>query len=221
METPINLCAILLPILVAGNAAAAVPPRVDALVAELTRPGCPSLFDQLTPSFQRAAPRPSWTDFCASIAREGKVRSLVEAGGERGFAVYHLTLEHGDRKIGVAFDAEGRISGLFDVPWPVVAASVTRFRWPLDRTTLVFWGGPDRDTNTHANNPRQRRAMDLDVVAPDGQTHKGDGRRNEDYASYGAEVLAAAAGRVVVVVDGFPTTNRESWTPRSHQATSS
>lgn len=78
-------------------ASAEVPSRVQELVAELRRPGCPKLFDQLTRDFQQAAPRESWAGFCETFARNGAVRSLVEAGVEKGFTVYRLTLEKAER----------------------------------------------------------------------------------------------------------------------------
>lgn len=196
-------------ILLGSGALAAVPARVEALVAELKRPGCPKLFDQLTPSFQRAAPRESWTGFCETFARHGAVRSLVEAGEEKGFAIYHLTLEKAEHKLGVAFDDDGRISGFFSRPWDAsaskaVAEAKTRFRWPLTKPTQVFWGGADPTSNAHARVPRQRRATDLILVGADGQRRKGKSKSNSDYLSYGAEVVAAADGKVLVAVDGVP-----------------
>jgi murein DD-endopeptidase MepM/ murein hydrolase activator NlpD len=45
-------------------------------------------------------------------------------------------------------------------------------------------------------------ALDLVRLGADGRTHVGDGARFEDYHAYGADVLAAAGGRVVVAHDG-------------------
>lgn len=45
-------------------------------------------------------------------------------------------------------------------------------------------------------------ALDLVRVGADGRTHSGDGTRFTDFHAYGAEVIAAGAGRVVVVHDG-------------------
>jgi murein DD-endopeptidase MepM/ murein hydrolase activator NlpD len=47
-------------------------------------------------------------------------------------------------------------------------------------------------------------ALDVGKVGGDGLTHKGAGTRFEDYYAYGADVLAAADGRVVGVVNDQP-----------------
>ncbi len=83
-------------------------------------------------------------------------------------------------------------------------ADTQPLRWPLDAETFVFWGGDVREVNQHAGVPPQRYALDLCMAAPDGRTHGGDGKRNEDYLVYGRPVLAAGAGTVRVVVGGVP-----------------
>jgi hypothetical protein len=50
----------------------------------------------------------------------------------------------------------------------------------------------------------QRFAIDWTRIAPDGQVFHGDPARNENWAPYGADVLAVADGRVVAVQDGIP-----------------
>ena len=38
--------------------------------------------------------------------------------------------------------------------------------------------------------------------AEDGKTHRGDGKKNEDYYAFGREVLAPADGKVIEVIEG-------------------
>jgi murein DD-endopeptidase MepM/ murein hydrolase activator NlpD len=47
-------------------------------------------------------------------------------------------------------------------------------------------------------------ALDIAKLGDDGLTHKGDGSRFQDYYGYGAEVLAAADGRVCAVTNDQP-----------------
>jgi hypothetical protein len=47
-------------------------------------------------------------------------------------------------------------------------------------------------------------ALDIARLGGDGLSHKGDGTRFEDYYAYGAEVLAAADGRVIGMVNDQP-----------------
>jgi murein DD-endopeptidase MepM/ murein hydrolase activator NlpD len=73
---------------------------------------------------------------------------------------------------------------------------------PFRGEWLVFWGGSTLETNRHVTTPSGRRAADLDKVDANDRDHTGDGKRNEDYFSYGAEVLAVADGTVVQAIDG-------------------
>ncbi len=81
--------------------------------------------------------------------------------------------------------------------------SPVRFRLPLDGPVTVGWGGATPDVNYHVAAPDQRWAYDL-LVTRDGQTHRGDGERCEDYYCYGLPVLAPADGTVVTTMDGDP-----------------
>lgn len=76
-------------------------------------------------------------------------------------------------------------------------------RLPFEGEWWVVWGGRDVAQNYHAVYPDQRFAYDLLVVVDDA-THVGDGTSNEDYHCFGLEILAPAAGVVVVAEDGVP-----------------
>ena len=67
---------------------------------------------------------------------------------------------------------------------------------------MVFWGGDTRELNYHHDVPNQRFAYDLLVVGPDGETHRAEGAKNEDYYAFGREVLAPADGTVTEVIQG-------------------
>jgi hypothetical protein len=56
----------------------------------------------------------------------------------------------------------------------------------------------------HFRNPNQRWAVDWMMEDDKRRTFKGDGRSNADYFSFGQDVLAPAAGKVVIVIDGIP-----------------
>ena len=68
----------------------------------------------------------------------------------------------------------------------------------------MFWGGDNEKVNYHVSSPGQRRAADLIIKGAGDLSHKGGGRRNEDYLVYGKQVLAAASGTVVTAIDGVP-----------------
>lgn len=116
-------------------------------------------------------------------------------------------------RVAFGFDGEGRIVafGIQPESTPTSEAPTdkldyatrTALHLPFDGAWKVFWGGRKLAQNHHAATRDQRFAYDF-VVVKDGSTHAGDGTRNTDYYAYGRPVLAPAAGRVVVAVDGVP-----------------
>lgn len=81
------------------------------------------------------------------------------------------------------------------------AVSRTTFRWPLRRGPWLAAAGASFHT-THRWGVPEEFALDIFAIGADGRTYEGNGARNEDFHAYGAEVVAAADGRVARVVSG-------------------
>ena len=95
-------------------------------------------------------------------------------------------------------------------PPPLNEPPVARTTKPLglpfrEGTWLVFWGGDTREVNQHVGgDPSQRRAADIDRVDDSGRMFSGDGKTNEQYFSFGSDIVAIADGKVIMAVDGVP-----------------
>ncbi len=76
------------------------------------------------------------------------------------------------------------------------------YRFPL-RGVWFAGNGPSFHTGHRWAIPEEF-AFDLGKVGANGISHSGDGTKFADYYAYGADVLAAADGRVVIVHDGEP-----------------
>jgi murein DD-endopeptidase MepM/ murein hydrolase activator NlpD len=79
----------------------------------------------------------------------------------------------------------------------------TRLRPPFAETWTAR-NAARVETNHHYVNPNQRFAVDWAITDENGKSHRGDGKRNEDYLCYGKPALAVADATVVSVVDGVP-----------------
>jgi hypothetical protein len=111
------------------------------------------------------------------------------------------------------FRADGQVSGFAVRPEPKPHPSAfldyetkTALRLPFHGEWLVFWGGRTLDQNYHAVSRDQRFAYDL-IVMRDGRSHRGDGRRLEDYYCFDLPIVAPAAGTVVSATDSLPDQN--------------
>ncbi len=113
-----------------------------------------------------------------------------------------------------AFDARGRVAGFFVKPDPseppraaesrfLEYHNQTRLDFPAHGEWTVFWGGRTVEQNRHAVSRDQRFAYDL-VMQRAGSTHRGEGKRVEDYYCYGQPILAPAVGQVVWAQEGRP-----------------
>lgn len=90
------------------------------------------------------------------------------------------------------------------VTLPVQAAIANnRYLLPVEKGVWVIKSGPSFHTHHRWAIP-QEFGIDLVKVGPDGRSHKGDGTRFGDYHAYGADIIAAADGQVVLAANDQP-----------------
>lgn len=135
------------------------------------------------------------------IVSIGEPRSVAPAA-----AIFPANFERGKLDLQVALDGEGKVAALrLSPPSPekpkTASRNKTKLMLPFRDDWFIFWGGDTVEKNYHQNAPTQRFAFDIVKIDSGGQTHKGDGTKNEDYYAFGQELLAPAAGVVTYVVD--------------------
>ncbi len=77
------------------------------------------------------------------------------------------------------------------------------FSLPFNDFWLTFWGGDTAEQNHHHDVASQKYAFDFIQTDKDGKFYRTNGKTNEDYFSFGADILAPANGIVVEVVNGL------------------
>jgi hypothetical protein len=77
------------------------------------------------------------------------------------------------------------------------------FSLPFSGVWLAFWGGDTAKLNHHHDTQSQKYAFDFIVVNEKGGFFKTDGSSNEDYFSFGLDILSPADGEVIEVVSGL------------------
>jgi murein DD-endopeptidase MepM/ murein hydrolase activator NlpD len=162
------------------------------------------------PAMRQALPEAEVQQLISSLtAQNGR---LLRARQERSKhearrARYRVEAERGELQMLLTVN-EGLIQGLWFSPVappdPPIARSELPLRLPILGRWVVAWGGGHAEVNPHVDHPSQRRAADLWQVGSDGKRYEGDGKLASDYHAYGRDVLAAADGTVITVVDGVP-----------------
>lgn len=111
----------------------------------------------------------------------------------------------------VAFDAEGKVAGLWfrpsEGPQPAPTRfadyqTKTRLQLPFDEQWFVFWGGRTVQQNYHVIAKDQRFAYDL-LIVKDGKSHEGDDKVLANYYCFDKPLYAPAAGTITEVMDGL------------------
>jgi murein DD-endopeptidase MepM/ murein hydrolase activator NlpD len=143
-----------------------------------------------------------WYDALHQVS--GKIKSVGKAAFiDKDVAVYQIEFERGAMELLIALDEQGKIRGL-DIHGRKVNASrnKTDLILPFKGTWIVEWGGDTPEQNYHQSISIVRFAFDFLKVDEDGNTHKGDGKKSEDYFGFGQGIVAPADGVVTDVING-------------------
>ena len=200
----------------ASGAAEAKPAGIAAVAArvlELLKAGdAAGLHALFNADLKAHAPQAELGPTLAQLVEQrGAFQSIepIEVEGNR--AVYRLRTERGEWRMEMELDDAGAI-GLLSLKKPTdtgkepqVTRNQVEIGLPFRGEWFVAWGGDTKELNYHVESGGdQRRAADLFAVDAGGKTHRGDGKRNQDYFAYGRDILAVADGVVVLAVDGVP-----------------
>lgn len=80
--------------------------------------------------------------------------------------------------------------------------SAPSFQLPFEEEWLVFWGGDTKELNHHHDSIAQCYAFDFVLIDENGKFYASDDSSNENYYSFGKDVLAPEAGEVIEASDG-------------------
>jgi len=123
------------------------------------------------------------------------------------YASYKTKFERNLFTVNIAIDNDSKINGLFLKPFkednlPVIKRNQTKLILPFKDTWFVFWGGDTKEQNYHVVSEAQKNAFDFLIKDQSGKSFKTDGKANEDYYSFGKEIISPCDGEIVLVVDG-------------------
>jgi hypothetical protein len=180
--------------------------RMVEAINEANYPGIQADFAQI---MLDAFPLEKLTPFFQGLsAQYGKIQKL---GRPRYIppnqAIFPAYFERGVLDIKVVLDMQDKIIGLWFLPHtvtdiPVPEKHEAELSLPFKDRWLVFWGGDTKKLNMHHDVPNQKFAFDFIGVNEDGGMHTGEGKANEEYFTFGREVLAPADGTVTDVIEG-------------------
>ncbi len=169
-----------------------------------------AIFAMFNPQMKQAVPQDALNNFLSGLkGQTGKIKSQEFMRYSNGtVAYYKTTFDRGVFGINLSVDGDAKINGLQVIPHQEELETATLERnttpliLPFKEEWTVFWGGDTEEQNYHVTTEAQKGAFDIVIRDEKGQSFKTDGRTNEDYYVFGKELIAPAAGEVVLVVDG-------------------
>ncbi len=168
-----------------------------------------SIFSTFSPEMQKALPIAKTKGFFENInAALGKIKSMEFVRYQSTLALYKTQFDKGIMGINISLNSDNKINGLNIVPFvddkhPTPERNITKLQLPFNGKWYVVWGGDTKELNYHVESRAQKNAFDILIIDKDSNTHTGDGTKNEQYYAFGKEVLAPAAGEIVLAVDGI------------------
>ena len=191
----------------------------ERLVAAINANNYAAMAKEFAPVMVAALPRDKAEPFFKGVLdQHGKITKLeAPRFVPPDQAIFPARFERGTFDLRIVLDVQNKVTGLWLLPHapqpPVVAKHETPLALPFKGRWLVAWGGDTKELNQHHDNPAQRWAFDFLGVGPDGKTHKGDGKANEDSYAFGREILAPADGTVTEAIDGVRDNTPGSMNP--------
>lgn len=187
--------------------------RGRAIVALIRTGDAPGLAARFDSHMAEATPEASLQQMLQETLTGGKVdeplgEKIIFQGPQETY-VGDYRYRTGYIETTFVFAADGKIAEMVLQPRTALPpdpkagyATKARLRLPFAGVWWVSQGGPTEAQNHHSAAPDQRHAYDL-VIWQNGDTHQGEGTRNEDYWAWGQPILAPAAATVVEAQDGI------------------
>src|SRR6185369_11793687 len=190
--------------------------RLVKLINAADYSGVENLFNK---EMSEALPLEKATEFFTALTGQvGKIQKLDEPKRNSAGTVFPTRCERAMLDMSLALDDENKIA-VIEFKLSVVSSEaaskkqLTELSLPFSGKWLVVWGGDTKELNQHHDAPAQKFAFDLLGVDENGNTHRGDGTKNEDYLCFGRELLAPADGVVVEAIDGVRDNTPGSMNP--------
>lgn len=167
-----------------------------------------AIFSSFSTEMQNALPIDKTKEFLAGLKTQaGKITKREFVKYEQSYASYKTVFERALFAVNISVDNSSKINGLFVRPFkesnlPKLIRNTTKLILPFKNEWTIVWGGDTKELNYHVESEAQKNAFDIVITNDKGKSYKTDGKTNEDYYSFGQELIAPCDGEIVLVVDG-------------------
>ena len=168
------------------------------------------IFIQFSSPMQTAVPLDKLTNFLTNLSSEaGEITKLTFVKYQNEvLALYKINFERKLLGFNLSIDGNSEINGMQFIPFkednlPKMERNISKLILPFKGEGTVFWGGDTKELNYHVVDQAQKNAFDLIITDEKGNSYKTIGQTNDDYYVFGKEIIAPAAGEVVLVVEGI------------------
>ncbi|BBH22378.1 peptidase M23 [Paenibacillus baekrokdamisoli] len=163
------------------------------------------IYPQLSPAFKKQISLEDLKKIGIPFHKGTASYTLLSLLPENDFKRYAWLDSKSGKGVEAIFDSKNVIhSMLFKTiqkfPETDAQRTKTTFEHPFHGNWFTIWGGTNALVNYHYDYESQRYAYDI-IRRDKGSSYKGDAAKNESYYAFGQPIVAAAAGKVVLVVN--------------------
>ncbi len=164
------------------------------------------IYQQLSPEFKKQISLKDFKKVGISVHNGTASYTLMSPQlSDQEFKRYVWLDNKGEQGIEAIFDSKNIIHNMLlkkiqKFPETDAERTKTTFELPFHGNWFTIWGGTNALVNYHYDHETQRYAYDI-VMKNKGDSYKGDATKNESYYAFGQPIVAAATGKVVLIVN--------------------
>lgn len=181
---------------------------VDSFVVHYNAGRFEAVFQDFAPVMQAALPLDKTKQFFTALqSQNGDISNRQFLKYNQTYASYKAVFDKSILTLNISVDDSGKINGLYitayrDANLPKIDRNKTKLILPFREEWTVIWGGDTKELNYHVASEAQKNAFDILIANSQGDTHTGDGAKNEDYYAFGKDIIAPCDAEVALAVDG-------------------
>ncbi|MEQ3500337.1 peptidoglycan DD-metalloendopeptidase family protein [Tenacibaculum sp. SSH1-16] len=165
------------------------------------------IYNRFAARFQKNVPRKKWDSLLNKMNfTYGKITSFSYVETANNSVRFNVNFEKGNQRFKLYPDNQilNKLGGFVYRDNPYLEKNISKIALPFDEGVwYVAQGGDAKSDNNHYDVNPQKKAFDFVLIDDNKKVHNGQRHKNENYYSFGKNVLAPINGEIISVIDGI------------------
>ncbi|MBA6156522.1 peptidoglycan DD-metalloendopeptidase family protein [Tenacibaculum sp. S7007] len=165
------------------------------------------IYNRFTSRYQKNVSRKKWDSLLIKMKDEyGKINHFTYIETANNSVRFNVNFEKGNQRFKLYPDNQilNKLGGLVYRDNPYLEKNISKITLPFDEGIwYVTQGGDSKKENNHYSINPQKKGFDFVLIDENKKAYNGKRSKNENYYSFGKNVLAPVDGEVISVIDGI------------------